>query len=146
MESIFWKLCFFGELSLEELYEVMVLRQEVFVVEQNCIFLDADGIDKKSFHLLGFENEKLVAYLRIVPPKVKYEDASIGRVVTAVRGKGFGKILMEKGIEASQRLFPNTKIRLNAQQRLENFYKCFGFEVVSEPYEEDGILHVAMRN
>ena len=102
-----WVLKTFDELKPIELYELLKLRSEVFVVEQNCIFLDMDDKDQKSFHLLGFENDNLVAYTRLVPPGIAYDEPSIGRVVTApeVRRKGAGKLLMQKSIEQIQNLF-----------------------------------------
>ena len=138
----------FQELSLEELYAAMVLRQEVFVVEQDCVYLDADDKDQTSWHLLGFDEfGNLVAYLRILPKGVSYDNyPSIGRVVTSekVRRKGAGKELMEKALIEANKLFPEEIIKISAQKYLLDFYNSFGFEVIGEEYLEDGIPHFAM--
>ena len=146
-----WNCVAFDSLSLTELYTLMRLRQEVFVVEQNCVYLDADGYDQKAWHLLGWDGEQqLVAYLRLFAPGVKYkdfpEDASIGRVCTAasVRGTGLGRELMVRGIAEAERLWPGCAIRISAQVYLLKFYGSLGFVVASEPYDEDGIPHVEM--
>jgi ElaA protein len=141
----------FKQLSLEQLYDIMVLRQKVFVVEQTCPYQDADGVDRHTYHLMGYQQQEgrneLVAYCRIVPPGLKYEEASIGRVVTAgsVRGRGIGKVLILQAIDWSGALFPNIDLRISAQQYLEKFYEDFGFCTVSDPYLEDDIPHIEMR-
>jgi ElaA protein len=137
-----WVCRSFDDLSVHELYAVMRLRSEVFVVEQNCVYLDPDGYDDRAMHLLGYADGELVAYARIFAPGIKYEEASIGRVITsaAVRGTGAGQELMR---EAVARCAPGP-IRIGAQQYLERFYGSFGFVRVSEPYDEDGIAHVEM--
>ena len=144
--SIQWQCLSFAELSLEQLYNAMRLRQEVFVLEQNCVYLDADGNDHLALHVLGYESESLITYCRILPPGVPYKEPSIGRVVTvpAKRGEGAGKVLMHKAIEYVSEHFANANIRISAQQYLEKFYQGFGFSTVSEPYNEDGILHIEM--
>jgi len=137
----------FEQLSLEQLYATMRLRQEVFVVEQDCSYLDADGKDQLSYHLLIYIKDELAAYTRLVPPGVSYEDfASIGRVVNAekFRGQGIGKTLMETSIETCKKLFPNTDIKISAQCYLQKFYSEFGFEDLGIRYDEDGIPHMAM--
>ena len=143
-----WQFQPFNQLSNSELYEILCLRQQVFVVEQNCPYLDADGIDKQSWHLMGWDEASLslLAYARIVPPGVKYEEPSIGRVITslAVRGTGLGKVLMKEAIDMVEQLFPESGIRISAQQHLEGFYQAFDFSRVSSPYNEDGIPHVEM--
>jgi ElaA protein len=145
---MYWKTKAFQELSLEELYQIMVLRQAVFVVEQDCPYLDADGNDQVSFHLLGYdEAEELVAYARLLPKGVSYDDAvAIGRVVNSskVRGKGIGKELMEISITETKRLFKNEKITLSAQCYLQKFYEELGFQTVGESYLEDDIPHIKM--
>ena len=138
---------FFQELSLEELYAIMALRQAVFVVEQDCPYLDADGKDQASWHLMGYENEELVAYTRLVPVGVSYEKyPSIGRVITAekVRGRKIGVELMEKSIQQCEELFGKIPIKIGAQCYLLKFYNSLGFESVGESYLEDGIPHVSM--
>lgn len=136
----------FAELTLTELYAVMQLRQEVFIVEQNCPYLDADGKDFKCFHLMCFDQNLLVAYCRILPAGVSYDEPSIGRVITAdrVRNTGLGKLLMQKAIEHVELLFGRTPIRIGAQAYLKTFYEQFGFEDMQQPYLEDGIPHLIM--
>ena len=138
---------FFQELSLEELYAIMALRQAVFIVEQDCPYQDADGKDQASWHLMGYENEELVAYTRLVPVGVSYEKyPSIGRVITAekVRGTKIGVELMEKSIQQCEELFGKIPIKIGAQCYLLKFYNSLGFESVGESYLEDGIPHVSM--
>ena len=140
---------FFDELTLAQLYDLMALRQTVFVVEQNCPYLDADGKDAGSWHVLGFDENsgKLVAYTRLLPKGLTYADyASIGRVVTApgVRGQGVGRRLMEESLRQAKRLFGNTPIRISAQSYLVEFYRELGFTPVGEEYLEDGIPHMGM--
>lgn len=142
-----WQLKKFAELTPYELYEIIWLRNEVFVVEQNCVFQDADYKDQKSWHLMGINEEgKLIAYCRILPAGVSYNSASIGRVVTspAARKTGAGKLLMEKAILICAELFGKTEIKIGAQYYLKNFYSSFGFEQTSEIYLEDGIEHIEM--
>lgn len=138
----------FSKLSLEQLYDIMVLRQEVFVVEQDCPYLDADGKDQLSWHLMGYDEQRqLVAYTRLVPKGISYENyVSIGRVANAetVRGKGVGKQLMKESIVWSQKLFPRESIKISAQSYLLKFYTELGFQAVGEEYMEDNIPHTAM--
>ncbi len=137
----------FNELTLQQLYDIMVLRQEVFVVEQNCPYLDADSNDQKAWHVMGYQNDKLVAYTRLLPKGISYKKyPAIGRVITAqsVRRTGEGKRLMEKSIDWSYKLFGQTPIKISAQCYLIRFYQSFGFEPVGEEYLEDDIPHIAM--
>lgn len=138
----------FSELSLDELYEIMALRQEVFVVEQDCPYLDADGKDQDSWHLTGVDkNGKLIAYARIVPQGISYKNyPSIGRIITAasVRGKGVGKKLLLASLEATGKLFEGQAIKISAQCYLIKFYESFGFKTSGEEYLEDNIPHIAM--
>lgn len=138
----------FSELTIDELYEIMVLRQEVFVVEQDCPYLDADGKDQDAWHLMGFDkNEKLIAYSRIVPRGISYENyPSIGRIVSspAVRGKGIGKKLISASLEATDKLFEDQRVKISAQCYLMKFYESFGFEAIGEEYLEDNIPHITM--
>lgn len=138
----------FYDLSLDELYEIMKIRQEVFVVEQTCPYLDADGKDQVGWHLFG-RNEagEMVAYTRILPAGISYKKyPSIGRVLTTAqeRGTGTGKLLMSATLKELTQLFGNSDIKISAQCYLEKFYKEFGFEPVGESYLEDDIPHVAM--
>lgn len=142
-----WTLQEFSELTNSDLYELLKLRSAIFVVEQNCVFPDMDDKDYSSYHLCGWNNEKLVAYTRLLPPGLAYENCSIGRVVTAasVRRQGIGKILMKKSIEACQQLFSSRDIEIGAQLYLEQFYGSFQFKREGEVYLEDGIDHIHMR-
>ena len=144
--QIQWTVKKFNELTPHEVYAALQLRNEVFVVEQNCVFQDADDKDQDSFHLLGYHSDKLVAYTRLVPPGVIYEEPSIGRVVTSpsVRGTGSGKELMKESIKRCYELFDVKPIKIGAQLYLKKFYEGFDFHQVSEPYLEDGIPHIYM--
>jgi len=141
-----WKLKKFNDLTPHELYAILQLRNEVFVVEQNCVYQDADNKDQESIHLMGWENDWLAAYTRILPPGLGYDLPSIGRVVTSprIRKTGAGKIVMEKSIEAAESLFGKTPIRIGAQCYLKNFYEFLGFQQSSAEYLEDGIPHIEM--
>lgn len=136
----------FEALNVHELYAILRLRSEVFVVEQNCVFQDMDNKDQTSWHLMGWENDKLVAYTRLIPPGLSYEMASIGRVITlqTARGSGIGKQLMEKSIEEAERLFGRIPIKIGAQLYLREFYQSLGFIQSSDVYDEDGIDHIEM--
>lgn len=138
----------FEDLSLKQLYQIMAIRQKVFVVEQNCPYVDADGQDIYGWHLIGYnEMDEIVAYIRILPKGISYpEYASFGRVLTTntARGKGIGKILLKKCMDYLPKLVGDDKIKIGAQVYLVNFYKGFGFEVSSPEYIEDGIPHVSM--
>jgi len=145
--KIYWELKFFDELSNKQLYDIMQLRAEVFVVEQNCPYQDADGKDVKSFHLMGRnEDGVLVVYSRILPAGISYKEASIGRVVSSpiVRGTGAGKELMTQSIKEIETLFGKCPIKIGAQLYLKKFYEAFGFVVCGDEYLEDGIPHVEM--
>jgi ElaA protein len=145
--QIQWILKNFKDLSPYQLYAILQLRNEVFVVEQNCVFQDADDKDQDSYHLMGFLNNKLVAYTRLVPPGVVYPDMSIGRVITAgiVRRSGAGKELMKQSIDHCYQLFGKGPIKIGAQLYLKKFYEALGFRQISEVYLEDGIEHIYMR-
>jgi ElaA protein len=136
----------FEALNVDELYSILQLRNEVFVVEQNCVFQDADDKDQASYHFMGFLDDRLVAYTRIVPAGISYEEISIGRVVTspAVRGRGIGKLLMEETLHEAYRIFGNVPVRIGAQVYLEKFYTALGFTTTGKTYVEDGIDHMEM--
>jgi ElaA protein len=140
--SLTWREHAFDELSVGELYALLALRQRVFVVEQACPYLDADGADAVSRHLWAEDADALRAYCRIVPPGVKFAEVSIGRVITApeARGTGLGKELMHRALAACGPV----SVRIGAQAYLERFYAELGFERVSEPYLDDGIPHIDM--
>jgi ElaA protein len=145
-----WQWKTFPELTLDELYRVLSLRQEVFVVEQRSIYHDTDGLDQRSHHLLGTlpgaQGPLLAAYLRVLPPGLKYPEASLGRVITApsVRRQGLGRALMERGLAFLQERFPGAPIRISAQHYLLRFYESHGFRAEGEVYDEDGIPHIQM--
>ena len=136
----------FNEVSTTELYAILQLRSEVFVVEQNCVYQDIDGKDKKSFHLMAWKNDELTAYTRLVPPGISFDEASIGRVITSpkYRGLGIGITLMEKSISHTIQSYTTNKIRIGAQLYLKKFYEGFGFIAQGEEFLEDGIPHIEM--
>ncbi len=148
--QIEWLLIEFNQLTLQQLYQMLSLRQQVFIVEQDCPYNDADGLDQQCWHLLGYAmvegDKQLVAYSRIVPAGVKFEQPAIGRVVTSplVRREGAGRQLMSQSIKALQQLFASNSCRISAQMYLLDFYQGFGFEEVGESYLEDGIPHIDM--
>jgi ElaA protein len=144
-----WRWKTFQELTLDELYRLLALRQEVFVVEQQSIYQDVDGYDRGAHHLLGTaspEDATLIAGLRVLPPGLKYPEASLGRVVTApgARRQGHGRALVEQGLAFIAAHYPGAPIRIAAQHYLRRFYEGFGFHAHGEPYDEDGILHIDM--
>lgn len=152
-----WQWSAFGQLGADDLYAVLAARQEVFILEQRCFYQDLDGIDRTAHHLIGWQapaagltgrsgERMLAAYLRCVPPGVKYDEPSIGRVLTtaAARGTGAGKLLLDEGLRRAGELYPGRAIRISAQLYLQRFYEESGFRATSEPYDEDGIPHVEM--
>jgi ElaA protein len=148
MQQLDWQYSEFAQLSPFVVYEILALRQLVFVVEQKCVFLDADGYDVSAGHLVGRRNDRLVAYARILSPGVKYAEHSIGRVVVdpTARNSGFGRAVM---LEAIRRIVESdgpVPIMIQAQEHLaDTLYKPLGFERVNGVYDEDGIAHVDMR-
>lgn len=148
--SVHWQWKRFAELQPAELYAVLAARAAVFVVEQRCAFQDADGWDPFAWHLLGWSaadgERALAAYLRLIEPGRKYREPSIGRVLTIARcrGTGLGREAMRLALARSTELYPGAPVRIAAQQRLEAFYATLGFRTASDPYEEDGIVHVDM--
>ena len=146
--NITWYHKHFKELNTTELYQILQLRNEVFIVEQHCPFQDLDDKDLKCYHLIGFdtESQKVMAYTRIVPAGISFEEASIGRVITSplARKGGIGKQLMNKSIELLEELYGGVSIKIGAQLYLKKFYESFGFQQVEEVYLEDGIEHILM--
>jgi ElaA protein len=145
--TLHWTVKPYDELTLTELYELLRLRIEVFVVEQNCPFQDLDRQDDKAYHLLGYaENEELAAYARLFDAGISYEEVAIGRVAVspAHRGKGLGQELMRQAIAYCEVLYGAQPIKIGAQQYLERFYQSFGFVQSGEGYLEDGIPHIPM--
>ncbi|MES2952025.1 MAG: GNAT family N-acetyltransferase [Pseudomonadota bacterium] len=149
--DVTWKLAAFDDLSLAELYALLQLRSEVFVIEQNCLFLDLDGADAQAMHVLGTQavagqGEQLVAYARLFPAGIKFAEASIGRVVTrmSARGAGLGHQLIQQAVASVHALWGGQAIRIGAQARLKGYYSQHGFVDVGVPYIEDGIDHLEM--
>ncbi|WP_306552710.1 GNAT family N-acetyltransferase [Chryseobacterium sp. WG23] len=136
----------FEELSTTELYKILKLRSEIFIIEQNCVYQDIDDKDLKCHHLMCLVDGNLAGYTRIVPPGLTYEDASIGRVVIGsdYRGLGLGKQLMENSVKDCKEILKESTIRISAQLYLLKFYNSLGFKEVGEPYDEDGIPHIEM--
>ena len=149
--TIDWQRASFDQLSNQDVYAVLAARQHVFILEQQCFYNDFDGLDPSAHHVLGWAKvdgqRQLVAYLRVLAPGAKYAEASIGRVLTSAagRGGGIGRQLLEQGLAYVDSLYPAAPIKIGAQRYLERFYASFGFVTISEPYDEDGILHVDMR-
>ena len=145
--ALAWQWLRFGQLGIDDLYDLLALRAEVFVVEQRCAYQDPDGLDRLSWHLLGRDGQgRLQALLRVVDPGGKYAEPSIGRVVTAAsaRGRGAGRVLMQQGLSRCRTAWPGQGIRISAQAHLQRFYGSLGFEPVGEPYLEDDIPHLEM--
>ena len=150
MKNLYWTYTSFDDLTTTELYKIMQLRSEVFVVEQNCVYQDVDNKDLVSFHLAAWDkdnNNKLVAYCRILPQEISFKDASIGRVLTDknYRKNGTGKELMQRAIAATLQQYTCNYITIGAQLYLRKFYEALGFKQVSETYLEDGIPHIDMQ-
>jgi ElaA protein len=143
-----WRWCRFDDLGVRELQHIYAARQRVFAIEQQCIYLDVDGYDESAWHLAAWSpaQREPLAYARILDPGAKYEEASIGRVITvgAGRGMGLGRELVARAIAAVDQVWPGGAIRISAQTRLERFYAGFGFVAVGPPYLEDGIDHTEM--
>jgi ElaA protein len=142
-----WLWLRFDELTIDQLYRILALRERVFVVEQECLYHDIDGRDAHSHHLLGIDAAgSLVAYLRLVAPGYRFPEPSIGRVVTdrAARRQGWGHALMNEGIRRAEEIYPGQPIRISAQRYLEGFYASHGFGPAGTPYDEDGIEHIEM--
>lgn len=136
----------FTELSRDELYALLSLRSEIFILGQDCAYQDLDYRDQESLHVMGYDNEKLQAYLRILPHQSTNDTMSIGRVLTAdsARGKGYGKHLVQHAIDSIQQNHPEQLIIISAQHYLLKFYQDFGFKSVGDIYDEDGIPHIRM--
>ena len=136
----------FQELSTQELYDILQLRSEVFVVEQNCVYQDIDGKDQKALHVIGIKNNKIVAYTRIFKPGDYFENASVGRVVVAKNQRQFkyGYDIMKASISAIENSYKETFIKISAQAYLKSFYNNLGFKEIGQEYLEDDIPHIAM--
>jgi ElaA protein len=136
----------FDSLTPQALYQIIQLRNEVFVVEQQCVFQDADGKDPFAHHLTIHSGDVLIAYARLLPPGIAYEYMSIGRVITSPQSRrtGAGKLLMREAISECHRLFGEGPIKIGAQLYLKEFYGSFGFQTIGEEYLEDNIEHIHM--
>ncbi|WP_300026921.1 GNAT family N-acetyltransferase [uncultured Maribacter sp.] len=136
----------FKEFDIEELYDVLRLRSEIFVVEQDCVYQDIDGKDSKAIHIIGYKNKTVVAYTRIFKAGDYFDQASIGRVAVQedYRKFGYGKVIMKASITAVQEHFNENEIKISAQKYLTQFYTDLGFKSTGEEYLEDGIPHIAM--
>lgn len=136
----------FKDLTTIELYELLQLRSEVFVVEQDCVYQDLDGKDTKALHILGIKEGKIVAYARCFAPGIYFEEAAIGRVVVATEERkfGYGHDILKASVTAIKKRYDTEKIKLSAQTYLIRFYESHGFKTIGEGYLEDGIPHIAM--
>lgn len=147
--KIVWRWYTFEELTGRELYAILALRQEVFVVEQQCPYLDCDGLDLDAWHLVGHQpgnHTGPIAYLRVIPPRKQGDVPAIGRLLThlSIRKNGVGRELLAEALERIEKLYPRLPVRMSAQSYLLDFYQCFGFSPVSEVYDEDGIPHITL--
>jgi len=145
--GVIWHWHRFQELSNSQLYALLKLRQDVFIIEQKCIYPDMDDLDQHCIHLLGYEEEQLIACLRLIP--AEFSDSgktSLGRIITIFRkrGIGLGSLLMNETMAYLAKHFSGEKIQLSAQHHLQSYYHKYGFESFGKPYDEDGILHIAM--
>ena len=149
-DPIEWQWRHFSALSSTELYALLALRQQVFVLEQRCLYPDIDGLDEEAHHLLGWRvvdgQRRLAACLRALAPEVKFAELSLGRVLTSpeARGAGIGRDLVARGIVHAEATWPGQRIRIGAQRHLADFYASFGFVAIGAPYDEDGIPHIDM--
>ncbi len=138
------KIKHFSELTVSELYEILKVRQEVFIVEQNCAYVDADGKDKNAYHVFIEEDGKILAALRVLDKGVSFPECSMGRILTTKRGEGLGRQIIVYGIKTAKEKFGADKIKISAQVRARGFYEKQGFVKVSDIYLEDGIEHIEM--
>ena len=148
MASLTWQWSYFESLSNQQLYQMLALRSEVFVVEQDCAYQDLDGKDLQALHLLGTLEGKVLATARLLPMGTSYPDAaSIGRIVVhpSLRGQNLGRQTVELALEQYQKLWPDKALLIGAQARLQRFYQELGFAVEGDIYDEDGIDHITMR-
>lgn len=134
----------FCELTSDELYEILRLRVDVFVVEQNCPYQEIDGLDRQATHLYFAENGEILAYLRILPSGATFDAPALGRIVTAKRGLGLGAAIVREGIRLAREMFGNTEIKIEAQTQARGFYEKLGFFQSSEEFMDTGIPHIEM--
>tara|TARA_Y100001968_G_scaffold83083_1_gene74227 strand:+ start:40 stop:498 length:459 start_codon:yes stop_codon:yes gene_type:complete len=145
-ENLSWEWKSFSDLKRDELYDILRFRQEIFVVEQKSWYLDVDGLDQCSLHLLVLDKETLIGYLRLTPPGSKYPETSIGRVSIheRYRGEKLGDNLLIMGIQKGKEVYGSGSYRISAQEYLISYYEKHGFKVQGNPYDEDGIPHIEM--
>ncbi|CAN7269742.1 GNAT family N-acetyltransferase [Trinickia sp. LjRoot230] len=149
LQDLEWRWKHFNELAPLEVYDILAARNDVFVVEQRCIYADVDGLDKVAWHLLAYANGNVLAgYLRVLLPDAHESDIRIGRVLTtaAFRGIGLGRAMFDRVLPLIAARWPDTAISLHAQAHLQTFYGAFGFEPASEVHDDDGIPHIWMRS
>lgn len=141
-----WQWCALSDLSARQLYKLFAAREAIFVVEQNCAYQELDGLDLEASHLVGWTGGEVAAYLRVLGPGTRFDEPSIGRVLTskASRGSSLGRELVARSLAHIDERYPTHAVRISAQAHLEGFYHSFGFEVASSPYLEDGIPHIEM--
>ena len=145
--TIQWRWHKYTDLSPQEIYAIFAARQAIFIVEQNCPYLDMDGKDLDALHLIAWSNNEVAAYLRLIAPGVSYpNEPSLGRIITTkiARGSGLGRELVVRGLDKIYELYPTLPTRIGAQAHLHKFYGSLGFVQTSEPYDEDGIMHIEM--
>jgi ElaA protein len=140
-----WQWCRLQDMSTDQLYAVFAAREAVFVVEQNCAYQELDGLDAEAAHLVAWSGSEVAAYLRVLGPGSRFEQPSIGRVMTAkaFRGRGLGRECIERALKHIDEVYSG-EVRISAQSYLEQFYRSFGFEPASQLYMEDGIPHIEM--
>lgn len=145
--TLHWLNTPFAALDAAQLYALLQLRQEVFVVEQNCAYADLDGLDQQGWHMRCLDGDTVLAYQRCLPPGVSYPESSLGRIVVSpwARGTGLGRNLVQRGIDFNRQQWPQSDIYIGAQAYLETFYSSLGFVSEGESYLEDGIPHLHMR-
>ncbi len=141
-----WQCARLEDFSVAQLYAILAARESVFVVEQNCTYQEADGLDRKAVHLVAWSGPEVAAYLRVLGPETRFAEPSIGRVLTTVpyRGKGLGRAAMARALAYAGSVYQGHNLRISAQTYLELFYASFGFKKITEPYLEDGIPHIEM--
>lgn len=141
-----WQTSPFAELDVHQLYAMLRLRQDVFIVEQECIYRDLDDLDQRATHMLCWRDQELLAYQRCLPPGLSYTQSSLGRITVAPEGRGLqlGRELVKRGIDYNSQQWPEQDIKIGAQAHLEDFYRSLGFKLAGEAYIEDGIPHIHM--
>jgi ElaA protein len=146
MNELTWQWAHLTELSAKQCFSIFEARQAVFIVEQRCAYPDLDEFDAHAAHLIGWSGQHVAAYLRVLAPGTRFDEASLGRILTASshRGLGLGRELVMHGVKYVRARYPQHSIRISAQQHLSAFYESCGFSVASSPYDEDGIPHVEM--